>query len=147
MSVTTQPPRSAEEGSKAIAATGKKTERDLVQLVYVSSAAPALTPADLEAIAESSRVQNESSGLTGLLLHQGRSFYGVLEGPQRRVFQRMESIISDRRHFGLRILREEAIPRRRFENWTFGVLPTSAKTTDLREGREEFIWSLARRLK
>ncbi len=88
-----------------------------MQLVYVSSAAPGLTPYDLEAIAASARARNAAAGLTGLLLHQGGSFYGVLEGPRSRVFQRMEAIIIDRRHAGLRILREERVAARRFANW------------------------------
>jgi hypothetical protein len=114
-----------------------------VQLVYVSSAAPGLTAADLEAIANASRARNAAGGLTGLLLHQGNSFYGVLEGPRPRVFRRMEAIITDRRHAGVRILREERVAVRRFANWSFGALPAG------REGAEDpeaFIWTLASRL-
>jgi len=117
-----------------------------VQLVYVSSAAPGLTAGDVVAIAEVSRARNDSAGLTGLLLHQGDSFYGVLEGPQRRVFQRMESIICDRRHSQLKILREEQAQARRFNNWSFGTLPRSAAST-VTGHPEAFIRSLAARLK
>ena len=116
-----------------------------MQLVYVSSAAPGLTPDDLEGIAEVARARNTSTGLTGLLLHQGGSFYGVLEGPRTRVFKRMEAIITDRRHSGVRILREERIAAHRFANWSFGVLPVAAKL-DIRDASEDFIWNLARRL-
>jgi hypothetical protein len=65
----------------------------------------------------------------------------VLEGPQRRVFARMEEVITDRRHNSLRILREHAVEARRFENWSFGSLPRCQ--TD----PEEFIWNLTRRLR
>ena len=116
-----------------------------MQLVYVSSAAPGLTRDNLEAIAGSARARNAAAGLTGLLLHQGGSFYGVLEGPRTRVFQRMEAIITDRRHSGLRILREEPVAARRFANWSFGALPVSARRDD-RDRSEDFIWSLAKRL-
>jgi Sensors of blue-light using FAD len=116
-----------------------------VQLVYVSSAAPDLSVADVQAIACRSRARNEAAGLTGLLLHQGPYFYGVLEGPRRRVFARMEDIITDRRHSQLRILREESVPDRRFENWTFGELPVANK--DCVTAPEDFIWNLSRRLR
>jgi hypothetical protein len=116
-----------------------------VQLVYVSCAASGLTPDDLEAIAAVSRARNAAAGLTGLLLHQGGSFYGVLEGPRTRVFQRMEAIITDRRHAGLRILREEPVAARRFASWSFGTLPVPARHDD-RDRSEHFIWSLAKRL-
>lgn len=116
---------------------------DLLQLVYVSAAVPTLTADNLDRIAEASARRNESAGLTGLLLHQGASFYGVLEGPRRRVFQRMEVIITDRRHFALRILRETPILCRRFENWSFGTLP---RTTETVGEPEDFIRVLSRRL-
>jgi hypothetical protein len=116
-----------------------------VQLVYVSSAAPGLSAADLEAIANRSRARNESAGLTGLLLHQGPYFYGVLEGERRRLFARMEEIITDRTHSRLRILREESIPSRRFENWSFGMLP--AQDNGAVTPPEDFIWNLSRRLR
>jgi Sensors of blue-light using FAD len=83
--------------------------------------------------------------LTGLLLYQGDSFYGVLEGPQTRVFQRMEVIICDRRHARVEILREDTIEKRRFDNWSFGVLPESARSKGLSRP-DAFIRSLATRL-
>ena len=117
-----------------------------MQLVYVSSALPSLSAEDLDAIAAASRARNDAAGLTGLLLHQGRRFCGVLEGTERRVFGCMERIITDRRHFGLRILREEPITSRRFENWTFGMLPPVKSTADSAGTPEEFIWKLSQRL-
>ena len=72
-------------------------------------AAPSLTAENLDDIAARSAARNAAAGITGLLLHQGDRFYGVMEGPQARVFQRMEVIITDRRHAEVRILREEAI--------------------------------------
>ncbi len=57
----------------------------------------------------------------------------------------MEVIICDRRHARVEILREDTIEKRRFENWSFGILPASARV----EGKgpsEAFIRSLATRL-
>ena len=39
------------------------------------------------------------------------------------MLQRMEAIIRDRRHSRVRVLREAAVPDRRFDNWSFGALP------------------------
>ena len=58
----------------------------------------------------------------------GESFYGVLEGPRRRVFQRMEAIIADRRHARLAHPPRGADRPRRFENWSFGLLPVGRAT-------------------
>jgi hypothetical protein len=106
---------------------GTKVERDLLRLVYVSAAAPSLGPDDLAAIAGSSAERNRAAGLTGLLLHEGDSFYAVLEGPRRRLLARMERIITDRRHSGVEILLEAATADRRFDSWSFGSLPDSAR--------------------
>ena len=117
-----------------------------MQLVYVSSAALSLSSEALDAIAAESTARNEVVGVTGLLLHQGSRFCGVLEGPERRVFGLMEKIITDRRHFGLRILREEPIEKRRFENWSFGMLPPAEATDGSTATPEDFILNLSQRL-
>ncbi len=101
----------------------RKTERDLVHLAFVSVAAPGLTDADLQDIRDRSTARNAEAGVTGVLLYQGDTFCGVLEGPRRMVFARMEVIITDRRHSAVRIVREDGIAARRFSNWSFGSLP------------------------
>ena len=145
-------PRIALGRSKAneiatIATAGETTiaarANDLIQLVYVSSAGPRLTQDDLDAIASSSARHNAAEGITGLLLHQGDVFSGTLEGPERRVLQRMEVIIRDPRHASVRVLREACIATRRFDNWSFGSLPDGGQGG--RQG-ERLILSLARGL-
>lgn len=103
-----------------------------------------MAPADLEAIARSSARNNAARGLTGLLIHGGSRFYAVLEGPRRRVFARMEVIITDPRHRALRIVREEPIPAQRFANWSFGRIPDEDGNAEA-DGLESFILGLARR--
>jgi len=65
-----------------------------------------------------------------------------MEGAQRRVFQRMEAIITDRRHSAVRILREVAIAERRFESWSFGALPLMSGHGA--ENPEDFVLNLSR---
>jgi hypothetical protein len=125
--------------------SGSKGERDLLRIVYVSDAAPALTAADLAAIAARSAERNRAAGLTGILLHQGERFFAVLEGPSRRLLARMERIIVDPRHARVEILLESAISERRFETWSFGRLPGSAAARG--SGADELVRRLAGRLK
>ena len=110
----------------------------------MSTAAPGLTQDDLDAIARSSAAHNEAAGITGLLVHQGDTFSGTLEGPERRVLARMEVIIRDPRHSRVRVLRESAVLSRRFANWSFGSIPEVHDGTETGEG---FIVSLARGLR
>ena len=91
-----------------------------------------------------SLARNAAAGITGFLLHQGDSFYGTLEGTERRVLQRMEAIIRATDHSRVRVLREAPIPERRFDNWSFGALPEGRDGNERGEG---FILSIARRLR
>lgn len=119
----------------------------LIQLVYVSAATQGLTPDALERIRLVSESRNRNLGITGLLLHQGASFYGVLEGDRRRVFQLMERIITDPRHRDVQILRESPVDRRRFENWSLGAIPRGVSMMVDRVASDTFIHTLSRRLK
>lgn len=119
------------------ARTESRDERDLVQIVYVSSAAAAMSADELDLLAERSRDRSASARLTGLLLRHGEHFYAVIEGPRRGVFKRIEEIIAEQGQRGLQILREEGIRARRFANWSYGVIPVTG-----REGSapSEFLW-------
>ena len=124
-------------GVGAILSGGTIVERDLVQLVYVSDAAAEMTTAELDRLAESAQDRSAGGRLTGLLLHHGRHYYAVIEGPRRRVFERIEEIIAEQGNRGVRILREESIATRRFTTWSYGVVPTGGRDGG---GPSEFLW-------
>jgi hypothetical protein len=107
-----------------------------VQIAYVSVVAADLTPEEIDGIAARAEERNSAVRVTGLLLHHGVYFYAILEGSRRHVLSRIEEIIAERNQRDLCILREEQVSRRRFENWTFGALPTSMK---LPSGPSEFL--------
>lgn len=136
----------ATRGRSPVIARVRQTQSDeFIQLVYVSTAAETLRPADLEAIAEVSQRWNGRAGLTGFLLHQGPRFYGVLEGPTRALFSRMEAIVTDPRHRNVVVLREDTITERRFRNWSFGLLPSTARPP-VQGATVDFIRDIARRM-
>lgn len=120
----------------------RRPEASLIQLVYTCDGGQNLTPDDLQALAGDLSRGNARSQLTGLLLRQGDSFYGVLEGTERRVLARVESMISDPRLGRVHVLKEEEIAQRRFGNWSFGALPAVHRASN---AAEDFILSLARR--
>jgi len=96
-----------------------------------------MSPEELAALESMSRDRSVSARLTGLLLHHGQHCYTVIEGPRRRVFERIEEIIAEQGQRSLQILREEAIRCRRFSNWSFGIVPVAE-----RDGASpsEFLW-------
>lgn len=101
------------------------TTGPLLQLTFVSRAPRSLGAVDLAAIRASSQRHNDRLGLTGLMIYREGRFFAALEGLERALLRRMETIITDPRHFDLRILSERRIPARRFENWSFAVLPSA----------------------
>lgn len=119
---------------------------NLIRLVYVSDAVASLAAGDLDAIRASSEARNLVSGLTGLLLFRRPIFCGILEGPRRRLFARMEVIATDPRHARLRVLREQAIDERRFSNWTLGILPEAMAGPGGAERPEVLLATFADRL-
>lgn len=113
----------------------------LIQVTYVSTATGVLCPERLAALAARARARNVASGLTGFLFHQPPRFFGLLEGPERRVLARMEAIIANPDHCNLTVLREEEVTVPRFLNWSFGVLPADAGPNTTVSA--EFVRSLA----
>lgn len=118
---------------------------ELVRLVYVSAATRPLDEGELAGIAAAAARGNAAHGVTGLLLHGGGRFYGLLEGEERRVFGRMERIVADPRHRAVQVLREEAIAARRFAGWSFGPLPEAAGAVEDLVALDRFLLGAARR--
>lgn len=118
----------------------------LLHLVWLSLATRALTPCDLDRIEERSRFHNEAAGITGLLVAQTPYFYGVMEGPAPALLGRMEVIITDPRHGGVHILREEPALVRRFVNWRLFRLPDLPAFRPGGASSIDFILDLSRRL-
>jgi Sensors of blue-light using FAD. len=103
----------------------------MFQLVYVSTAAWAMNENDLNIILDGARANNRKLGVTGLLLHIDQGFLQVLEGPREAVLKIFERIRRDLRHIGLRVLIQQEVEERLFEDWSMGfdrLSPTSPRT-------------------
>ena len=92
----------------------------LFSLVYVSSAKELLSPADLSALLQTSRRNNQREGVTGMLLYKGGNFMQALEGEPEAIHRLHERILKDRRHHGLLTLLEKPIKERQFTQWSMG---------------------------
>ena len=91
----------------------------MLSLVYVSSAVAEFTKADLVALLQQSRENNERLGITGLLLYKDGNFIQLLEGPEDAVRDLIRTVSADPRHRGIiRLLEEQA--ERRFPDWSLG---------------------------
>lgn len=90
------------------------------RLIYVSTARPDLTFADIEGILDTARTRNAAEDITGLLLFDGSSFMQLLEGPEDAVERVFSSIADDARHTGIVRIHSETGVTREFSDWAMG---------------------------
>lgn len=102
----------------------------MIRLIYISTARSELSKTELEAILRSSRRNNASAGVTGLLIVGGRRFLQALEGPANAVAQTYDRIKADRRHFAAVTLDSRPIAKRSFAGWAMGHQPSKSLTGD-----------------
>ncbi len=106
----------------------------LVSVAYVSTATKPFDDASLGDLLAQSRRSNHEHDLTGMLLYRRGRFFQVLEGPKDAVDELMAKIAADERHAEVRILLEEQLDDRRFEEWTMGFEPIGIPSTPLPDG-------------
>ncbi|OZB17814.1 MAG: blue light sensor protein [Hyphomonas sp. 34-62-18] len=91
---------------------------DLFRLIYVSTARPGLSDADMLSVLNASQSNNEERYITGYLVHNGENFMQLIEGPRAEVEDIYDRILKDKRHSGIvRILAEKA-DQRAFPRWS-----------------------------
>jgi hypothetical protein len=90
----------------------------LLVLVYVSTAMPALSRAELDELVAGSRRRNAAAGITGLLLYADGSVLQALEGPEDAVSALFGRIGRDPRHRGVSAILRRPLSRRIFADWT-----------------------------
>jgi hypothetical protein len=90
------------------------------QLLYVSSTARDIAPADLDAILAASRANNALLDITGLLLHIDGGFLQILEGDELAVREVYHRISADRRHWNTHVLLDRELAVRAFAGWSMG---------------------------
>ncbi|MEO6744601.1 MAG: BLUF domain-containing protein [Caldimonas sp.] len=96
--------------------------------LYVSELSPQFARGAVQDIARVSRVHNEASGITGLLLFDGACFAQWLEGSVQAMDHLLARLRADPRHRRMDVLWFESPGHgRRFPQWHFGYL-------DLRHG-------------
>lgn len=93
----------------------------LLQLTYISDISPSLTTADINALHQQAKRNNQQLAITGLLLHTNRHFMQLLEGPAALVRTRFAIIAADPRHQHVRLVSERLITSRQFPNWHMGL--------------------------
>jgi acylphosphatase len=90
----------------------------MLAIVYISSAVPLLSNADLTALLEQSRQKNAELEITGILLYRDGDVMQLLEGPEEAVKKLVQTIYADPRHRSVIQLLERKISHRTFPDWS-----------------------------
>lgn len=106
----------------------------MLQLIYASAATVDFTPTDLQQLLKTARDNNESIGVSGMLLYHKGSFLQVLEGEEEDVAPLYSKIENDDRHTNTRILLKAEIEERSFGDWKMGFYDASGITSQAQSG-------------
>jgi len=98
----------------------------LKRIKYVSRFEKPLSAEAIDQIGEQSQKNNESLGLTGLLMSSGGLFYQVLEGPAEAVDEVYGRIVTDGRHTDLLLMSTEDDVERLFPDWSMQTINLDA---------------------
>ena len=91
---------------------------DLIHVIYVSSAAPAITEHDTVKFLNEARKANRENDVSGMMLYIGGCFLQLLEGEAAKVETVCRKIFQDKRE--MRMVLRESIAEREFPEWTMG---------------------------
>ena len=108
-------------------------------LVYVSSAVKPFGQDELADLLARSRANNESLGISGMLLYKDGNFMQVLEGEEQRVLALSAKIAKDPRHHGVMVLLKEHQPQRAFAEWSMAFRDLNSEDSKRVPGFNEFM--------
>lgn len=108
-------------------------------LVYVSIAAEPSSGEDLNTLLTTSRKNNASLGVTGMLLYKDGNFMQVLEGEEDTVRGLYQKITTDTRHRGEITLLEDYTDGRQFSDWSMGFRNLNSPEARAVPGYSEFL--------
>lgn len=118
-------------------------DRELMQLVYLSSSLGQYSRSDLKDILATSRRNNTRANITGLLLYHDGYIIQFLEGEEASVNAVYERIARDPRHKGILPLVRRKISRRDFGSWSMGFRDIEDDEKEQLDGFNDLMSSLS----
>ena len=110
----------------------------LSHLIYASKAEKDLSEKDIIDILKFARKNNEAINVTGMLLFEQGSFLQVLEGEEEVLNKLFTTISKDKRHMDIVKIINEAIPERKFKDWSMGYASLTKSELGSIEGMNDF---------
>ena len=96
----------------------------MIRLVYVSTCADNVQPADIDALLKSAELRNQQRQISGMLCWSGEFFLQCLEGERAAVTQCFSRIATDPRHHSVELIVSAPTAVRWFSQWGMGYSGT-----------------------
>ena len=81
-----------------------------------------MTDSDVRQILRASQRNNRRKDITGCLLYSGKHFAQILEGEPVALDEIVTKIAADKRHYQFLVAIDRQVAKRKFPNWSMGVL-------------------------
>ena len=100
------------------------------RIKYISRFARDLDAAEIEALVEQARKNNEKNSITGILIASGLMFFQVIEGPEDAVDGLFARILEDGRHRDVLVINsEQNVQYRMYPDWSLKKMDLGMETT------------------
>ena len=103
----------------------------LVRLIYTSYASNDVSDADLQQILQTSKINNSSKKITGILMYSERYFFQCLEGERSELNRTYLRIASDPRHSKCQLLDYSQIDSRLFPTWSMDYVAFNGSSNEM----------------
>ena len=113
----------------------------MIQIAYVSFANFELSDGELDDILVVSRKNNKEADITGYLMYCERSFFQVIEGPEKAMRALYSTIEKDHRHSRVTQLLDRPIVSRLFGDWQMAFRRFDQKESVPSEGYSSMLSS------
>jgi len=110
----------------------------MIRLTYASTAIADFSPENLLSLLKTSRINNSTKNITGILLYTHGTFFQVLEGDEAAVDATFNSIKKDKRHKDVILIEKVPITERAFPYWSMGFEKLEGKEMSKIEGWNDF---------
>jgi len=109
-----------------------------MHIIYASAASEPFEEQELIALLNKARSNNQSIGVSGILLIHEQSFFQIIEGHPATVQALYDKIAADPRHQKVSVIISEPIAERSFAEWTMGHSDVSAADLQAIDGTNDF---------
>ena len=117
----------------------KSSDKEMIQLSYISMANTNITEAVLNDILYTSLKMNKEHDVTGMLLFSNNTFVQVIEGPQSSIDRLYELLLKDERHKNVVQTLYQRIWERSFPDWQMGFTSETEIFLKGTEGYSDFL--------